>query len=164
MRPSGAISIAAERTPEPRSGFIHARRGARRCGPALLGAAALLLAASVPQAQESAQGYLAPGQALHIEAWLPPAPADDSIAKAAEAFVLRLKIGRLPTPIDPGHTVAEVAEHTGFDFDRPPDVPVTRIMWGTIPYVLCMMLQIVILCVFPEIATWLPDRLMGIAH
>jgi TRAP-type C4-dicarboxylate transport system permease large subunit len=42
--------------------------------------------------------------------------------------------------------------------------PVTRIMWGTIPYVLCMMLQIVILCVFPEIATWLPDHLMGITH
>ncbi len=42
-----------------------------------------------------------------------------------------------------------------------PDVPVTRIMWGTIPYVLCMMLAIVILCVFPEIATWLPDQMMG---
>jgi tripartite ATP-independent transporter DctM subunit len=45
-----------------------------------------------------------------------------------------------------------------------PDVPVTRIMWGTIPYVLCMMLQIVLLCIFPEIATWLPDHLMGVAH
>jgi tripartite ATP-independent transporter DctM subunit len=45
-----------------------------------------------------------------------------------------------------------------------PDVPVTRIMWGTIPYVLCMMLQIVLLCTFPEIATWLPDHLMGAAH
>ena len=46
-----------------------------------------------------------------------------------------------------------------------PDVrPVTRIMWGTIPYVLCMMLQIVILCVFPDIATWLPDHMMGITH
>jgi tripartite ATP-independent transporter DctM subunit len=42
-----------------------------------------------------------------------------------------------------------------------PDVPVTRIMWGTIPYVGCMILAIVILCVFPEIATWLPDTLMG---
>jgi len=42
-----------------------------------------------------------------------------------------------------------------------PDVPVTRIMWGTIPYVLCMMLAIVILCVFPDIATWLPDHMMG---
>jgi len=45
-----------------------------------------------------------------------------------------------------------------------PDVPVTRIMWGTIPYVVCMMLAIVILCVFPEIATWLPDRMMGSVH
>jgi C4-dicarboxylate transporter DctM subunit len=45
-----------------------------------------------------------------------------------------------------------------------PDVPLTKIMWGTIPYVLCMMLQIVILCVFPGIATWLPDRLMGAMH
>ncbi|MCO5130512.1 MAG: TRAP transporter large permease [Xanthobacteraceae bacterium] len=42
-----------------------------------------------------------------------------------------------------------------------PDVPVTRIMYGTIPYVLCMMLAIVILCIFPDIATWLPDTLMG---
>lgn len=42
-----------------------------------------------------------------------------------------------------------------------PDVPVTKIMYGTIPYVLCMMLAIVILCAFPEIATWLPDTLMG---
>jgi len=45
-----------------------------------------------------------------------------------------------------------------------PDVPVTRVMWGTIPYVVCMMLQIVILCVFPEIATWLPGQMMGGAH
>ena len=42
-----------------------------------------------------------------------------------------------------------------------PDVPVARIMYGTIPYVLCMMLAIVILCMFPDIATWLPDTLMG---
>jgi TRAP-type C4-dicarboxylate transport system permease large subunit len=27
-----------------------------------------------------------------------------------------------------------------------------------------MMLAIVILCIFPEIATWLPDHLMGVAH
>jgi tripartite ATP-independent transporter DctM subunit len=42
-----------------------------------------------------------------------------------------------------------------------PDVPVQRVMWGTIPYVICMMLQIVILCFLPQIATWLPDTLMG---
>ena len=41
------------------------------------------------------------------------------------------------------------------------DVPITRIMWGTVPYVLCMMLAIVILCFFPEIATWLPNHMMG---
>jgi len=45
-----------------------------------------------------------------------------------------------------------------------PDVPVTRIMWGTIPYVGCMILAIVILCAFPGIATLLPDRMMGLAH
>jgi glutaconate CoA-transferase subunit B len=27
--------------------------------------------------------------------------------------------------VHPGHSVAEVVEHTGFDFDHPPDVPVT---------------------------------------
>jgi len=42
-----------------------------------------------------------------------------------------------------------------------PDVPLTTVMWGTIPYVLCMFLAIVVLCMFPEIATWLPDTLMG---
>jgi tripartite ATP-independent transporter DctM subunit len=44
-----------------------------------------------------------------------------------------------------------------------PDVPVTKVMLGTIPYVLCMMLAILLLCVFPDIATWLPDHLMGVA-
>ena len=36
-----------------------------------------------------------------------------------------------------------------------------KFMWRTLPYVVRMMLAIVILCIFPEIATWLPDRLMG---
>jgi TRAP-type C4-dicarboxylate transport system permease large subunit len=40
-------------------------------------------------------------------------------------------------------------------------VPVAKVMWGTLPYVLCMMLAIVILCIFPQIATWLPNHLMG---
>jgi C4-dicarboxylate transporter DctM subunit len=42
-----------------------------------------------------------------------------------------------------------------------PDVPIQSVMWGTIPYVFCMMLAIVILCFVPDIATWLPDHLMG---
>jgi len=43
-----------------------------------------------------------------------------------------------------------------------PDVPLMKVIWGTVPYVLCMFLAIVILCIFPEIATWLPDHMMGI--
>lgn len=42
-----------------------------------------------------------------------------------------------------------------------PDVSIAKIMRGSLPYVLCMCLAIVILCFFPEIATWLPDKLMG---
>src|SRR5258708_5212528 len=45
-----------------------------------------------------------------------------------------------------------------------PHVPDTPIMRGGIPYPPCMFLGIVILCVVPEIATWLPDKLMGVAR
>ncbi|OGA36951.1 MAG: C4-dicarboxylate ABC transporter [Betaproteobacteria bacterium RIFCSPLOWO2_12_FULL_64_23] len=42
-----------------------------------------------------------------------------------------------------------------------PDVRLMTIMRGAYPYVLCMILAIVILSVFPEIATWLPNQMMG---
>jgi tripartite ATP-independent transporter DctM subunit len=42
-----------------------------------------------------------------------------------------------------------------------PTVPTKDILWGSLPYVLVMFLAIVILCVFPDIATWLPDRMLG---
>ena len=42
-----------------------------------------------------------------------------------------------------------------------PQVPTREILWGALPYVLVMMLAIVILCVFPGIATWLPNQMMG---
>jgi C4-dicarboxylate transporter, DctM subunit len=42
-----------------------------------------------------------------------------------------------------------------------PDVPTRTVLWGSVPYVLAMVLALVILSVFPEIATWLPDYLMG---
>ncbi len=42
-----------------------------------------------------------------------------------------------------------------------PDVPLAKILWGSLPYVVCMLLAILILCFFPGIATWLPDTLMG---
>lgn len=42
-----------------------------------------------------------------------------------------------------------------------PEVPTSEVLWGSLPYVLVMLLGIVILCVLPELATWLPDRIMG---
>lgn len=42
-----------------------------------------------------------------------------------------------------------------------PDVRLPTILRGAIPFMLCMVLAIVILCVFPELATWLPQKLMG---
>ena len=45
-----------------------------------------------------------------------------------------------------------------------PDVRLMQIMRGALPYALCMVLAIVILCFFPGIATWLPDRMMGTMH
>jgi C4-dicarboxylate transporter, DctM subunit len=42
-----------------------------------------------------------------------------------------------------------------------PDVRLPTILWGALPFVLCMVLGIVLLCVFPQIALWLPEALMG---
>ncbi|MGR3703306.1 MAG: TRAP transporter large permease [Paracoccaceae bacterium] len=42
-----------------------------------------------------------------------------------------------------------------------PDIPLKKILVGSLPYVGCMVLAIVILCFFPGIVTWLPDLVMG---
>ncbi len=42
-----------------------------------------------------------------------------------------------------------------------PDISLKSILMGSLPFVFCMVLGIVILCVFPGIATWLPQFLMG---
>ena len=42
-----------------------------------------------------------------------------------------------------------------------PEVSLPTILKGALPFMLCMVLGIVLLCIFPEIATWLPDALMG---
>ncbi|MBX3646450.1 MAG: TRAP transporter large permease [Rhodocyclaceae bacterium] len=42
-----------------------------------------------------------------------------------------------------------------------PDVKLPTILRGALPFMGCMVLAILILCVFPELATWLPTRLMG---
>ena len=42
-----------------------------------------------------------------------------------------------------------------------PTIKTKDILWGSLPYVLVMFLAILILCIFPEIATWLPNQMMG---
>ncbi|MFG1361054.1 TRAP transporter large permease [Xanthobacter pseudotagetidis] len=42
-----------------------------------------------------------------------------------------------------------------------PQVPTTQVLWGSLPYVIAMIIGIIILCIFPEIVTWLPDQVMG---
>ena len=44
-----------------------------------------------------------------------------------------------------------------------PEITLKSILKGSIPYVLCMVLAIVILCLFPGLATWLPAAVMGTA-
>ena len=42
-----------------------------------------------------------------------------------------------------------------------PDIPLSTVLRGSIPYVFIMLGFMVVLCFIPEFATWLPDRLMG---
>ena len=42
-----------------------------------------------------------------------------------------------------------------------PDVSLTTILRGAFPFMMCMVISIVLLCFFPEIATWLPTAMMG---
>jgi tripartite ATP-independent transporter DctM subunit len=42
-----------------------------------------------------------------------------------------------------------------------PDIKLKTILVGSLPYVGCMVLAIILLCLFPGLATWLPDLIMG---
>jgi acid phosphatase (class A) len=52
--------------------------------PRLLALLAALSAHGYLHAQQPQAGYLTPGQALHIETWLPPPPSENSMANAAD--------------------------------------------------------------------------------
>jgi C4-dicarboxylate transporter, DctM subunit len=41
-----------------------------------------------------------------------------------------------------------------------PDIPLRDIIWGTLPYVILMAIAVLILCIFPQIATGLPTLVM----
>jgi len=42
-----------------------------------------------------------------------------------------------------------------------PDIKLKTILYGSLPYVGCMVFAIILLCLFPGIATWLPNAVMG---
>ena len=42
-----------------------------------------------------------------------------------------------------------------------PDIPLSEVIWGTLPFVVLMLLAVILLCVAPSIATGLPDLVMG---
>jgi C4-dicarboxylate transporter, DctM subunit len=41
-----------------------------------------------------------------------------------------------------------------------PDIPLGDVVWGVVPFVILMMLAVVVLCCAPDIALWLPDRII----
>jgi TRAP-type C4-dicarboxylate transport system permease large subunit len=45
-----------------------------------------------------------------------------------------------------------------------PDIPLSKVLWGSMPFVGCMVLAIVLMCIFPGLATWLPEAVMGVAR
>jgi TRAP-type C4-dicarboxylate transport system permease large subunit len=42
-----------------------------------------------------------------------------------------------------------------------PDIPLRDVVWGVMPFVVLMFVAIVLICVFPGIATAFPDYVMG---
>jgi TRAP-type C4-dicarboxylate transport system permease large subunit len=42
-----------------------------------------------------------------------------------------------------------------------PDISLRDVIWGVMPFVALMILSVIILCIFPEIATWLATAVMG---
>lgn len=45
-----------------------------------------------------------------------------------------------------------------------PDIPLKDVIWGTVPFVVLMMLAVLAVCLMPGIATWLPELAMGAAQ
>ena len=42
-----------------------------------------------------------------------------------------------------------------------PDIPLSEVIWGVMPFVALMIFAVILMCVFPGIATWFPDAVMG---
>jgi C4-dicarboxylate transporter DctM subunit len=70
----------------------------------------------------------------------------------AIVFTINMEIGLITPPV--GLNLYIIKGIT-------PDVSLSEILKGSIPFMFMMALSIVILCIFPELVTWLPDKLMG---
>jgi TRAP-type C4-dicarboxylate transport system permease large subunit len=70
----------------------------------------------------------------------------------AVVMTLNLQIGLITPPVGANlHTVRALV----------PEVGSGAVLRGAVPYVALIVFEIVLLAVFPQIATWLPDFLMG---
>jgi tripartite ATP-independent transporter DctM subunit len=70
----------------------------------------------------------------------------------AVVFTINMEIGLITPPVGLNLYVINGIS---------PDVSLPTILKGAFPFMLCMVLGIVLLCIFPGIATWLPTLLMG---
>jgi len=73
----------------------------------------------------------------------------------AVVFTINMEIGLITPPVGLNlYVINGIA----------PDVPLPTVLKGALPFMLCMVLGIVVLCLVPESATWLPEHLMGVAQ
>ena len=70
----------------------------------------------------------------------------------AVVFTINMEIGLITPPVGLNlYVINGIA----------PDIPLSTILKGAVPFMLCMVAGILLLCLFPGIATWLPNSLMG---
>jgi tripartite ATP-independent transporter DctM subunit len=70
----------------------------------------------------------------------------------AVIFTINMEIGLITPPVGLNlYVIHSIA----------PDISLPTILKGALPFMLCMVLGIIILSIFPEIVTWLPDQIMG---
>jgi tripartite ATP-independent transporter DctM subunit len=70
----------------------------------------------------------------------------------AVIFTINMEIGLITPPVGLNLYVINAIV---------PDVKLPTVLMGALPFMLCMVVGIILLCLFPAIATWLPTYLMG---
>ena len=71
----------------------------------------------------------------------------------AVIFTINMEIGLITPPVGLNlYVINGIA----------PEISLPTILKGAFPFMLCMVIAIIILCIFPEIVTWLPTYVMGV--